>query len=76
MELVLVMGAALGLGLWVGGSFARFKRSRADVKGAKGLLAGARKRRTAAVFHSARAGLVLIILIAVFILGLRAAGRL
>ena len=76
MELVLVLGAALGLGMWVGGSFARFKRSRVDVRGAKGLLAGARKRRAAAVLHSIRAGIVLIVLVFVFILGLRAAGRL
>ena len=76
MELVLYVGAALGVGLWVGGSFARLRRSRVDVRGAKGLLAAARKRRAAAAVHSTRAGLVLIILIAVFILGLRAAGRL
>jgi hypothetical protein len=76
MELVLYVGAALGVGLWVGGSFARLKRSRTDVRGARGLLVGARKKRAAAAMHSVRAGILLFIVVLVFILGLRAAGKL
>ena len=66
---------ALVVGLWVGGSFARFNRSRRDLKGTKALVGGLRKRRNSAAGHSVRAVLVLVGVAFVFFLGLRAAGR-
>jgi uncharacterized iron-regulated membrane protein len=75
MDNALMFVVALIVGLWVGGSFARFSRSRRDLKGTKSLVGGLRKRRNAAGLHSVRAGLVLIGVVFVFFLGLRASGR-
>ena len=75
MDNALMFAVALIVGLWVGASFARFNRSRRDLRGTKGLLPGLRKRRTAAGLHSLRAGLLLVGVVFVFFLGLRAAGR-
>ena len=75
MDNVLMFAVALVIGLWVGGSFARFNRSRRDLRGTKSLVPGLRKRRNAAGMHSLRAGLLLIGVVFVFFLGLRAAGR-
>ncbi len=75
MDLVLYVLAALALGLYVGASYARFKRSLADVRGSKTLLAGARKKRTVASVGMLRAGFALVGLVFVFFLGLRAAGK-
>jgi hypothetical protein len=75
MDSVVLILVALVVGLWAGGSFARFKRARADLRGTKGLLPGLRRRRTAAGVHSVRAGALLVFLLFVFFLGLRAAGK-
>ncbi|GAA1030248.1 hypothetical protein GCM10009557_21550 [Virgisporangium ochraceum] len=75
MDNALMLVVALIVGLWVGGSFARFNRSRRDLKGTKSLVGGLRKRRNAAGLHSLRATLVLLGVVFVFFLGLRAAGR-
>jgi hypothetical protein len=76
MDSVVLILVALVAGLWAGGSFARFKRARSDLRGTKGLLPGLRKRRVAAGLHSLRAGALLAFLLFVFVLGLRAAGKL
>jgi hypothetical protein len=76
MDNALMFVVALIVGLWVGASFARFNRSRRDLRGTKALLPGLRKKRTAAAAHSLRAGLALAGIVFVFFLGLRAAGRL
>jgi hypothetical protein len=76
MDSVVLILVALVVGLWVGGSFARFRRARADLRGTKGLLPGLRKKRMAAGMHSLRAGALLMFLLFVFFLGLRAAGKL
>lgn len=76
MDSALMAVVALVVGLWVGGSFARFGRSRRDLAGTKALLPGLRKKRNAAAGHSVRAGIALIGVVFVFFLGLRAAGRL
>ena len=75
MELALLFAVALIFGMWIGGSFARFNRSRRDLRGTKALLPGLRKRRSAAAMHSLRAGLALVGVVFVFFLGRRAAGR-
>ena len=75
MDNALMFVVALVVGLWVGGSFARFNRSRRDLKGTKALVGGLRKRRNGAAVHSLRAGLALIGVVFIFFLGLRAAGR-
>lgn len=75
MDNALMFAVALIVGLWVGASFARFNRSRRDLRGTKGLLPGLRKKRMAAGLHSLRAGLLLVGVVFVFFLGLRAAGR-
>ncbi|GAA0948646.1 hypothetical protein [Virgisporangium aurantiacum] len=75
MDNALMLIVALLVGLWVGGSFARFNRSRRDLRGTKSLIPGLRKRRNAAGLHSLRAGLLLLGVVFVFFLGLRAAGR-
>jgi hypothetical protein len=75
MDNALMFVVALIVGLWVGGSFARFSRSRRDLSGTKGLIPGLRKKRNAAGLQSIRAGLVLVGIVFVFFLGLRAAGR-
>jgi hypothetical protein len=75
MDNALMFVVALVVGLWVGGSFARFNRSRRDLKGTKALVGGLRKRRNGAAVHSLRAGIALIGVVFVFFLGLRAAGR-
>ena len=75
MDNALMLVVALIVGLWVGGSFARFNRSRRDLRGTKSLMPGLRKRRNTAGMHSLRAGLVLVGVVFVFFLGLRAAGR-
>jgi hypothetical protein len=75
MDTALMFVVALAVGLWVGASFARFNRSRRDLRGTKGLLPGLRKKRNAAAGQSLRAGLLLIGVVFVFFLGLRAAGR-
>jgi hypothetical protein len=75
MDSVVIIVLALIVGLWAGGSFARFKRARSDLRGTKGLLPGLRKKRMAAGVHSLRAGALLVLLF-VFFLGLRAAGKL
>jgi hypothetical protein len=75
MDNALMIVVALVVGLWVGGSFARFSRSRRDLKGTKSLIPGLRKRRNTAGLHSLRAALVLIGVVFVFFLGLRASGR-
>jgi hypothetical protein len=71
---VFVVGALL-LGLWVGASFARAKRARADLRGTKKLVSGLRTRMWNTTFHSLRAMLLLAGVVFVFVLGLRAAGR-
>lgn len=76
MDNALMFAVALVVGLWVGASFARFNRSRRDLKGTKALVGGLRKRRNGAAMHSLRAGLALLGVAFVFFLGLRAAGRL
>lgn len=73
--IVFVLGALL-LGLWVGGSFARSKRARADLRGTKKLVGGLRSKMWQAFFHSVRAGFALAGILFVFFLGMRAAGRL
>jgi uncharacterized iron-regulated membrane protein len=75
MDNVLMFVVALVVGLWVGGSFARFNRSRRDLRGTKSLVPGLRKRRNAAGLHSLRAVLILVGVVFVFFLGLRASGR-
>ena len=75
MELALLFAVALIFGMWIGGSFARFNRSRRDLRGTTALLPGLRTRRCAAAMHSLRAGLALVGVVFVFFLGLRAAGR-
>jgi hypothetical protein len=75
MDNALMFAVALVIGLWAGASFARFNRSRRDLKGTKGLVPGLRKRRNAAGLHSVRAVLVLLGVVFVFFLGLRASGR-
>jgi uncharacterized iron-regulated membrane protein len=75
MDNILMFAVALVVGLWVGGSFARFNRSRRDLRGTKGLVPGLRKRRNTAGLHSLRAVFVLIGVVFVFFLGLRASGR-
>jgi hypothetical protein len=76
MDNALMFVVALIVGLWVGGSFARFNRSRRDLKGTKALVGGLRKRRNAAAGHSLRAALALAGVAFVFFLWMRAAGRL
>ena len=76
MDNALMFVVSLAIGLWVGASFARFNRSRRDLKGTKILVGGLRKRRNQAAAHSLRAGLILAGVVFVFFLGLRAAGRL
>jgi hypothetical protein len=75
MDSVVLIVLALLVGLWAGGSFARFNRARTDLRGAKVLVTGARRKRAVAAGHSLRAGLVLAFLIVVFVMGLRAAGK-
>jgi hypothetical protein len=75
MDSVVLIVVALLIGLWAGGSFARFKRARADLRGTKGLLPGLRKKRTAAGVDTLRAGALVAFLLFVFFLGLRAAGK-
>jgi hypothetical protein len=75
MEFVVFVLGGLAIGLWAGGSFSRFKRARSDVRGAKSLVTGARKRRYDAGVHTLRTGMILAGLVVVFFLGLRAAGR-
>jgi hypothetical protein len=75
MDNALMFIVALIVGLWVGGSFARFNRSRRDLRGTKALIGGLRKRRNGAALHSLRAGIALIGVVFVFFLGMRAAGR-
>jgi hypothetical protein len=75
MDNALMFAVALIVGLWVGGSFARFNRSRRDLKGTKVLIGGLRKRRNGAAMHSLRAALALVGVVFIFFLGLRAAGR-
>lgn len=75
MDNALMLVVALIVGLWAGGSFARFSRARRDLRGTRGLVPGLRKKRTAAGLHSLRAVLVLLGVVFVFFLGMRAAGR-
>jgi hypothetical protein len=75
MDNALMFAVALVIGLWVGASFARFNRSRRDLRGTKGLVPGLRKKRNIAGVHSLRAALVLLGVVFVFFLGLRASGR-
>jgi hypothetical protein len=76
MEFVVFVLGGLAVGLWAGGSFARFRRSLKDVRGSKGLLAGARKKRYSATVHSLRTAVILAVLLVCFFMGLHAAGRL
>lgn len=75
MDSIVFIVAALLAGLWAGGSFARFKRARADLRGTRGLIPGLRKKRMAAGVQSLRAFMLLAGLMFVFIMGLRAAGK-
>jgi hypothetical protein len=75
MDAIVFIIGALFLGLWVGASFARSKRARADLKGTKALVGGLRTKMWSAIFHSFRAGLALAGILFVFFLGMRAAGR-
>ena len=75
MDSFVLVIVALFVGLWAGGSFARFKRARNDLRGTKGLIPGLRTKRWNAGVHSLRAMLALVGLIFVFFLGLRAAGK-
>jgi hypothetical protein len=71
---IFVVGALL-LGLWMGASFARAKRARADLRGTKKLVSGLRTKMWNTTFHSLRALLVLAGAVFVFVLGLRASGK-
>jgi hypothetical protein len=75
MDLVVYVLVALFVGLWVGASFARAKRARADLRGTKKLVSGLRTKMWDTTFHSLRAAMLLAGLVFVFLLGLRAAGK-
>jgi hypothetical protein len=75
MDTFLFIVVALIVGVWAGGSFARFKSARANLKGTKALMGGLRTKRWDTGFHSLKAILALLGLLFVFFLGLRASGK-
>ena len=75
MDSFVLIVLALGVGLWAGASFARFKRARSDLRGTKGLLPGLRRKRMAAGVHTFKAAAVLVFLLIALVMGMRASGR-
>jgi len=75
MDTFLFIVVALVVGVWAGGSFARFKSARANLKGTKQLMGGLRTKRNDTGLHSLKAVLAVLGLLFVFFLGLRAAGK-
>jgi hypothetical protein len=75
MDTIVYVVVALVVGIWAGGSFARFKSARANLAGTKAMIPGLRSKFWNNGFHSVKAILALVGLLFVFFLGLRAAGK-
>lgn len=75
MDSAVMIFATLAVGLWTGATYMRFKRARADLRGTRKMIPGLRKNRTALGLHTLRAGLVMGFMLLVFVMGMRASGK-